>query len=699
MHALILGLLTGLVNAQTPAAPEAPKSTAQYEAAEFVFRLARPYFTNPFTDAEVTGEFQAPGGAKLLVTGFCDSPDGRIFRLRFAPPEAGVVYQYKLRFRGGGLDQTFPGELRSTAAAGPGPVIVDPAQPKHFRYAGAGKPFYHLGYTAYHLLDPSRTDAQVDATIDYCARLGFNKIRFLLAGYPRDFDKRTSADAEHGVPDAWKRTNYGALPGSVNPLPVWEGKPHAYDFTRFHIPYWQRVERAIKRMRERGIIATVIVTIEKQDLPREYGRLSEHEWRLYRYAVARLASFDNIWFDLGNEHNEFRDAAWGDAMGNFVKALDPYGRLRSAHAYADFWYTRSDWASFVITQQYGSEREAYDWTRKFAATAKPYINEEYGYEGDSPKAGHLQNADQTRRNHWAIAMAGGYATYGDWSGGVSYFYMGDPGPGKAAAQLKHLRAFFEALPFQKLHPCQRQPEAGFCLSAPELAVYYLPRGGSVEAGGGAARWFNPRSGEWQEATGAPKLVPPDANDWALLVKPRAETTWSPAAAARYFEERQKDWFEWEGSVRPGARCVSCHTGLPYLLAQPVLRRLLGEAKPPVYEQQLLDGVRKRVLEWDTLAAYYPKKEEQSRGTESILYALLLSGEDSPASRAAFERMWQRQDPKTGGWAWLDFDLDPWEVPAAGHFGAALAAVAVGGAPGGLVRPEARAKLVANLGKN
>src|SRR5262249_16044662 len=36
----------------------------------------------------------------------------------------------------------------------------------------------------------------------------------------------------------------------------------------------------------------------------------------------------------------------------------------------------------------------------------------------------------------------------------------------------------------------------------------------------------------------------------------------------------------------------------------------------------------------------------------------------------------------GGWAWLNFHLEPWEANGSPYFGAALAAIAVGSAPGG-----------------
>src|SRR6184192_3888876 len=46
--------------------------------------------------------------------------------------------------------------------------------------------------------------------------------------------------------------------------------------------------------------------------------------------------------------------------------------------------------------------------------------------------------------------------------------------------------------------------------------------------------------------------------------------WSPQLAADYLDSRQKEWFAWPAAKAPGGPCVSCHTGLTYLLARPVL---------------------------------------------------------------------------------------------------------------------------------
>jgi hypothetical protein len=530
---MVVGVVAREPPAKQPVEVElvrSPDSVPCFDVAEFAVRVSQRRFKNPFAEAELSGTFTPPAGAGMAVEGFADADDGSMFRLRFSPQQPGL-YSYELRFRGQGIDSRFRGTLVCEASDLGEPVIVDPKHPKHFAHARSKRPFFHLGYTAYHLLDPSNTLADIDATIDYCARRGFNKIRFLLAGYPRDFDRRTSRDVEHGVPDPWKAPNYGARPGQVNPLPAWPGKPHAYDFTRFYLPHWQRADHAVRHMRRRGIVATCIFTIEKQDLPQEYGPLSEHEYRFYRYAIARLAAFGNVWWDLGNEHNEYRDRTWGDAMGGFVKHLDPYDRLTSAHGYAEFFYERSPWADFIITQQYGDERKVHDWALKFRPIPKPYVNEEYGYEGNRDVPGHGQNADWVRRCHWAIAMAGGYATYGDWSGGVAYFYMGEPGPGKAADQLGHLRAFFEGLDFAALEPHDELTTAGFCLAKPpEVYVVYLPRGGTadlrLDGRGGTrrrARWLDPRTGRWADGpTLSSRVNPvsaPSSLDWVLLVSP------------------------------------------------------------------------------------------------------------------------------------------------------------------------------------
>ena len=178
--------------------------------------------------------------------------------------------------------------------------------------------------------------------------------------------------------------------------------------------------------------------------------------------------------------------------------------------------------------------------------------------------------------------------------------------------------------------------------------------------------------------------------------PALSAGWSRAAAARYLDERQAWWLSWPRASRDhGTSCVSCHTTLPYALARPALRAALGETGPAIPEAHLLEGVRTRVASWNEVEPFYPDqtvglpKTSESRGTEAILNAVILASADaydghlSDDTRRAFENLWKLQFTRgegAGAWAWLYFDLAPWESDGAAYFGAALAAVAVGVAP-------------------
>lgn len=164
----ILLVITGFsLSAQSDITIEAPGMVPRFDIAEFVVRVKEPSFKNPFTDVELTGVFTA-NSTSTRVIGFADSQDGSVFRLRFSPAIANVSYKYELTLNGSGLDRKFTGTLKSKSSNRSGPVIVDPVRPKHFIYEGSSQPFFHLGYTAYHLLDPSNNDSQIESTIDYC---------------------------------------------------------------------------------------------------------------------------------------------------------------------------------------------------------------------------------------------------------------------------------------------------------------------------------------------------------------------------------------------------------------------------------------------------------------------------------------------------------------------------------------------------
>ena len=105
--------------------------------------------------------------------------------------------------------------------------------------------------------------------------------------------------------------------------------------------------------------------------------------------------------------------------------------------------------------------------------------------------------------------------------------------------------------------------------------------------------------------------------------------------------------------------------------------------------------------WKETEPFYPDakrgagKTEESRGTESILNAVILVGYDaptgklSPDARLALDNMWGEQlktGEARGAWSWLQFHNSPWEGDSQ-YYGAAIAALTVGNAPADYQSPR------------
>lgn len=183
-----------------------------------------------------------------------------------------------------------------------------------------------------------------------------------------------------------------------------------------------------------------------------------------------------------------------------------------------------------------------------------------------------------------------------------------------------------------------------------------------------------------------------APSWAMAQGGEpSRPSWEARAAAKYLDERAAWWLSWTGSARgAGTSCVACHTGMPFALARPALRAFLGETAPGEFERKVVDGVKKRVVNWNNIisetgfkAFYSGDRKTAALGTEAVLNALILVSDDarqktgtlSAHATQALEHMWACQQAN-GAWPWLNFGLRPWETGDE-YYGAALAAVATG----------------------
>ena len=119
---------------------------------------------------------------------------------------------------------------------------------------------------------------------------------------------------------------------------------------------------------------------------------------------------------------------------------------------------------------------------------------------------------------------------------------------------------------------------------------------------------------------------------------------------------------------------------------PILSRASIDGSLSAPAREFFADVEARVTGWKDARVWYEasvgaEKPDQSRGTESVLNALVLSFRDqrehgafSGEAKLALEHMWAEQKDD-GKWSWFHFGLAPWETDGSEFWGASLAAVA------------------------
>jgi Protein of unknown function (DUF4038)/Domain of unknown function (DUF5060)/Putative collagen-binding domain of a collagenase len=510
-------------------------STECYDFVEVTINIAGPVVRNPFTEVTISGHFGLQDqGSDLAVDGFCDSPDGSIFRIRFMPSRPGD-YACSVTYRRGDVERVYHGRFRAMAGRGQGILRVDPNYPWHFISEGSGDHRFLNGTTAF-LLMGWDSEQVIRNCIDRLRSLEVNRIRVLLDGRTDHFWGEPIQPG-HGfraylIPWLAKRPDDVADPG--------------FDYTRFNCSYWQKFERMLNYAREKEMIVSVIFGWDDTRVHPAAG--SSDERRYFHYAAARLAPYANVTWDLGDDLDSFRSEAWTHETGTMLYGLDPYHHLATSHPVHNEHQDRtSQWFGMTSFQRW--DRPLHGWMleqrHQQAKTGRiiPQLNEEYGYEDHYPNWAPYKppaaSADAERRAAWEMAMAGCYQTTGETAkrgtgvapdtGGGWVNGRGDD----TMIMLKgyaHMVHFLTSLEWWKAEPHDELVNNGaYCLAEiGKVYVAYLPSGGDVnvmlDPGQYQVKWFNPRSGEYsttaRTAEGPRWTSPPasDKEDWVLLLK-------------------------------------------------------------------------------------------------------------------------------------------------------------------------------------
>jgi hypothetical protein len=518
---------------------QSSETIERYDLVEVTINVVKPVARNPFTGVTVSGRFGLVGkGEDLSVDGFCDSDDGSVFRIHFMPCTAGD-YTYSITYRRGDVERIHNGAFHAFQGKRRGIVRVDSNHPWHFIWEGSGEHYFLNGTTAF-LLMGWENEQVIHDCIDRLHSLEVNRMRVLLDGRTDHFwtEPIRPGNRFHAHLNPWvaKRPDNVRNPG--------------FDYARFNCPHWEKFERMLKYARERDMIVSVI--FGWNDTPIHPAAGSEDERRYFRYAVARLAAFSNVTWDLGDDLDSFRSEAWTHDTGTMLYGLDTYHHLATSHPAQsnDHQDRTSSWFGMTSFQRW--ERPLHQWMlaqrQRQAVTGRiiPQVNEEYGYEDHypswAPYKAPVASAEADRRAAWQISMAGCYQTTGETakrgtgiapdSGGGWVNGRGDD----TMTMLKgyaHMVRFFTSFAWWETEPHDELVNRGYCLAAPgRLYVVYLSHGGAVtvklDLGLYAAQWFNPRSGEYTDIATAEgpswtSPVAPDEKDWALLLR-RTELT-------------------------------------------------------------------------------------------------------------------------------------------------------------------------------
>jgi hypothetical protein len=355
---------------------QSTRNVDTYDFVEITLNVKSPDTKNPFVDVAVRGWFTAGAGKKVHVDGFCDSPDGSIFRIRFMPSEPGS-YQYSVTYRQGSYEHTYNGEFGARDSRRRGLVRVDRDYPWHFIWEGTGEHYFWNGTTTYWLM--GWDDETIRGNINRLSRLKVNRLRVAINGRVKNgrawYENVFPTDKFTFLLNPW----VAKQPKSVE-------KP-GFDVTRFNIGYWQKIERMLRHARDEDTVVSIIFYVDGRRPgvdPFKNRMGGEDEQRYYRYGIARLAAFSNVMWDVTNEYRLFRDDAWAEKMGAFIDKCDPYNHLTSVHGHGDFRFQTSPWADFAMYQRWdeaGGYRFMLGNRRKQAETGRimPQVNEEYGY--------------------------------------------------------------------------------------------------------------------------------------------------------------------------------------------------------------------------------------------------------------------------------------------------------------------------------
>ncbi len=398
----LLGEVSAIDLAEPPTEPERevhmepsadyddrPRASARFSCTERVARFGRfevtiegPSHGNPFVDVVLRARIDGPDGVRD-VPGFYDG-DGT-YRLRYLPEHEGD-YRFTTSSNASSLDGLVGAFTAGPAADGAhGPVRVRGTY--HFAHAD-GTVHRPIGTTAYAWTHQG--DDLEARTLRTLAGGPFNKIRMCILPKSYLFNEN-----------------------EPERFPFAGDASRGFDHQRFDPSSWRHLEGRIEQLAAIGVQADLI-------LFHAYDRWGFSTMdpvaddRYVAYAVARLASFANVWWSLANEYDLLPGKTVDDweRFAAIVQRDDPSDHLLSIHNCRAFYDQTRPWITHASIQRQDIVKTA-EMVTEWRGFGKPVVVDECAYEGNIDQGwGNITGEEMTRR-FWEGAIRGGYVGHGE----------------------------------------------------------------------------------------------------------------------------------------------------------------------------------------------------------------------------------------------------------------------------------------------
>lgn len=421
---------------------------------------------NPFCDYTIEGTFVSKSQT-VIAKGFYDG-NGR-YKVRFMPS---FVQDYTFTIRGSFCNEEINGSFSVLPASenNHGPMRVQHTY--HFAYED-GTPYFSIGTTSY--VWNLQNDEQVAKTLETLKKSVFNKIRFCL--WPKHYDYNLREPRSYpyeGTPmdsSVLTKDNFMQYSGVA--------KENNWDFERFNVSHFQHIEKCIVALCKMGIEADLIVMHPYDRWG--FGYMTPAQDDLYwRYVVARLSAYRNVWWSLANEYDLMLQktiANW-ERYAAIICEDDPYNHLRSIHNCVHFYDYTKPWITHCSIQRqdvYKCAEFVAEWRTRFG---KPVVLDEIGYEGNIQYGwGNISGKEIVRR-FWEATCRGGYAGHGETflnEEDILWWSHGGELHGESPKRFRFLQKVMGQMDFVALQPISLKWDEVTAIPQKEIAFSPTPK--------------------------------------------------------------------------------------------------------------------------------------------------------------------------------------------------------------------------------